>query len=127
MKPLYPGVPDIHSLKSVLAMGYAVTTDGLAWPGNAGWERPDGSLYGAEPTILVKSNWRDGPPKKQPTMADRFDAAHKKIEAQVDREWSAFPAWDDMTENQKQSAVAIAGRQGERMQALRKKYETGTV
>jgi hypothetical protein len=58
-KPLFPNIPDLTSLKSLLEMGYAITPTGAAWPSNAGWQKPDGSKF-PFPALVFKidSQWR---------------------------------------------------------------------
>ena len=59
-KPLYPGVPDEHSLQTALEQGYAVTRWGLAWPGLRGWEQPDGQRF-PYPALLIEINSKRPP------------------------------------------------------------------
>lgn len=51
----------------------------------------------------------------------------ERLNALTDREWAGLPAWDAMTQQQKAAAVTVAGIQGQRMAALRTKYELGTL
>lgn len=42
------------------------------------------------------------------TYWDEYKRKTKAYEVQIDKEWSAFPAWDDMTEDQKEAVCVIA-------------------
>ena len=60
VKPLAPGVPDMHSYRAALEMGYEVHEDGLWWPvyGKPGYyTSPNGKKTKFVPANVNKKNW----------------------------------------------------------------------
>jgi hypothetical protein len=60
VKPLAPGVPDMHSYRTAIEMGYEVRDDGLWWPvfGKPGhYVSPDGKKTKFVQTNINKRNW----------------------------------------------------------------------
>lgn len=55
-------------------------------------------------------------------METRLRKTAKENE-QCSREWATFPAWDDMTDEQKEHATALAERQGKRLRTIARQYE----
>ena len=54
-----------------------------------------------------------------------FDIARRKQakeDTQCSKEWLSFPAWDDMSEEQKERAVVLAERQGKRCAEILDQY-----
>ena len=60
LKPLAPGVPDLHSYRTAIEMGYEVHEDGLWWPvyGKPGYyTSPNGKKTKFVPANINKKNW----------------------------------------------------------------------
>lgn len=52
------------------------------------------------------------------TYWEEYERKAKAYDAQIDKEWSVFPAWHDMTSGQKNMACVISERQGRKQKAL---------
>jgi len=60
------------------------------------------------------------------TYFDEYQRKAKAYDAQIDREWAQFPAWDDMTDEQKEAAIVFGVRQGTKQKGLLDSYHRMT-
>lgn len=53
---------------------------------------------------------------------DYYSAALEKENARASHEWAKFPSWNDMTDEQKKEAIALAEKQGDRSLIIQSKF-----